>query len=51
MRDTSAPPRPQPDDCNTPVRAGIFSDYRLKVVQVLRGYGMTDRAAAPDDSL
>ncbi|MBR9652388.1 antibiotic biosynthesis monooxygenase family protein [Thalassovita aquimarina] len=32
-------------------RAGIFSDYRLKVVQVLRDYGMTDRADAPKDSL
>ncbi|WP_323784355.1 antibiotic biosynthesis monooxygenase [Thalassovita sp.] len=28
-------------------RAGIFSDYRLKVVQVLRDYGMTDRDEAP----
>ncbi len=32
-------------------RAGIFSDYRLKVVQVLRDYGMTDRDQAPKDSL
>lgn len=31
-------------------RAGIFSDYRLKVVHVLRDYGMTDRDQAPDDS-
>ena len=32
-------------------RAGIFSGYRLKVLQVLRDYGMTDRAEAPKDSL
>lgn len=31
-------------------RAGIFADYRLKVVQVLRDYGMTDREQAPKDS-
>ena len=31
-------------------RAGIFSDYRLKVCYVLRDYGMTDRAEAPEDS-
>jgi heme-degrading monooxygenase HmoA len=31
-------------------RAGIFADYRLKVCQVLRDYGMTDRAEAPEDS-
>lgn len=31
-------------------RAGIFSDYRLKVCHVLRDYGMTDRVDAPDDS-
>lgn len=31
-------------------RAGIFSDYRLKVCHVLRDYGLTDRAEAPEDS-
>lgn len=31
-------------------RAGIFSDYRLKVCHVLRDYGMTDRTDAPEDS-
>ena len=31
-------------------RAGIFSDYRLRIASVLRDYGMSDRAAAPDDS-
>ncbi|GGG67065.1 antibiotic biosynthesis monooxygenase [Salipiger pallidus] len=32
-------------------REGIFADYRLRVCQVLRDYGMTDRAEAPGDSL
>ena len=31
-------------------RAGVFADYRLRVVAVLRDYGMTDRNQAPDDS-
>ncbi|HWA48317.1 MAG TPA: antibiotic biosynthesis monooxygenase [Dongiaceae bacterium] len=31
-------------------RGGIFKDYRLRVVQVLRDYGMNDRAQAPADS-
>jgi len=31
-------------------RAGIFSDYRLRIAAVLRDYGMTDRADAPEDS-
>ena len=31
-------------------RAGIFADYRLRVASVLRDYGLSDRAAAPDDS-
>ncbi len=31
-------------------RAGIFADYRLRVADVLRDYGLTDRAAAPADS-
>lgn len=31
-------------------RSGIFSDYRLRVAHVLRDYGLTDRAQAPDDS-
>ncbi|WP_109465660.1 antibiotic biosynthesis monooxygenase family protein [Albibacillus kandeliae] len=32
-------------------RAGIFSDYRLRVAHVLRDYGMTERAEAPRDSV
>jgi len=31
-------------------RAGIFSNYRLRIASVLRDYGMSDRAAAPHDS-
>lgn len=31
-------------------RAGIFSNYRLKVVSVIRDYGMFDREQAPVDS-
>lgn len=32
-------------------RAGIFADYRLRVAQVLRDYGMDDRTQTPSDSL
>jgi len=31
-------------------RHEIFSDYRLRVAQVVRDYGLTDRAEAPKDS-
>jgi heme-degrading monooxygenase HmoA len=31
-------------------RETIFADYRLRVAEVLRDYGMNDRAQAPDDS-
>lgn len=31
-------------------RAGVFSDYRLRIASVVRDYGMTDRAEAPEDS-
>jgi heme-degrading monooxygenase HmoA len=31
-------------------RSGVFSNYRLRVAQVLRDYGLTDRAEAPADS-
>lgn len=31
-------------------RSGVFSDYRLRVAHVLRDYGLTDRAQAPEDS-
>ena len=31
-------------------RDGIFTDYRLRVVGVIRDYGMFERDEAPDDS-
>lgn len=31
-------------------RAGVLSDYRLRVAEVMRDYGMTERDEAPDDS-
>ncbi len=31
-------------------RKHIFADYRLPVASILRDYGMSDRAEAPDDS-
>jgi heme-degrading monooxygenase HmoA len=31
-------------------RAGIFSDYRLRVAAVIRDYGMNERDEAPADS-
>ncbi|TNE40691.1 MAG: antibiotic biosynthesis monooxygenase, partial [Alphaproteobacteria bacterium] len=31
-------------------RNGIFNDYRLRVVSVIRDYGMFKREEAPEDS-
>jgi heme-degrading monooxygenase HmoA len=31
-------------------RSGVFRDYRLRVVSVLRDYGLNERAEAPADS-
>ncbi|WP_127903808.1 antibiotic biosynthesis monooxygenase family protein [Solirhodobacter olei] len=31
-------------------RSGTFAGYRLRVAHVLRDYGLTDRAEAPEDS-
>jgi heme-degrading monooxygenase HmoA len=31
-------------------RESIFADYRLRVAQVIRDYGLRDRTEAPDDS-
>lgn len=31
-------------------RAKIFADYHLRIASVVRDYGMTDRAQAPQDS-
>ena len=31
-------------------RQGVFSDYRLRISNIVRDYGMTNRAQAPADS-
>jgi heme-degrading monooxygenase HmoA len=31
-------------------RGGIFAGYRLRIAEVMRDYGMNDRAEAPEDS-
>lgn len=31
-------------------RAGIFTDYHLRIAHVIRDYGLFDRAEAPQDS-
>jgi heme-degrading monooxygenase HmoA len=31
-------------------RKSVFADYRLRIAEVQRDYGMTDRTQAPDDS-
>lgn len=31
-------------------RGGVFADYRLRIAQVVRDYGMADREQAPHDS-
>lgn len=31
-------------------RAGVFADYRLRVAEVIRDYGMFERSQAPIDS-
>jgi len=31
-------------------RAGLFKDYRLRIAGVIRDYGLTERAEAPEDS-
>lgn len=31
-------------------RAGVFSDYHLRIAHVIRDYGMFDRTEAPKDS-
>jgi heme-degrading monooxygenase HmoA len=32
-------------------RGGVFADYRLRVAGVIRDYGMTERADAPEDAV
>jgi heme-degrading monooxygenase HmoA len=31
-------------------RGGLFTDYRLRIASVMRDYGLTERAEAPQDS-
>jgi heme-degrading monooxygenase HmoA len=31
-------------------RKSVFTDYRLRVANIIRSYGMNERAEAPDDS-
>ncbi len=31
-------------------RTGVFRDYRLRVAEVLRDYGLTERTQTPEDS-
>ena len=31
-------------------RSGVFSDYRLRIAAIVRGYGLRDRTEAPSDS-
>jgi heme-degrading monooxygenase HmoA len=42
--------RPKHRESQATGRAGVFSDYRLRIAAVLRDYGMTERVEAPEDS-
>jgi len=42
--------RPTHRAAQTAGRAGIFSDYRLRIAAVIRDYGLNERDEAPDDS-
>ena len=42
--------RPEHRETQAAGRAGVLSDYRLRVATVSRDYGMTDRAGCPLDS-
>ncbi len=37
-------------DAQSKGRAGVFSDYHLRIAHVIRNYGMFDRDEAPPDS-
>lgn len=41
---------PQHRHAQSAGRAGVFADYRLRVAQVLRDYGLHDREQAPPDA-
>lgn len=42
--------RPRHRGAQAAGRGGVFRDYRLRVAQVVRDYGLADRAEAPADS-
>ena len=42
--------RPGHRATQTKGRSGVFSDYRLRIAEVGRDYGLNDRAEAPPDS-
>ena len=42
--------RPSHRETQTRGRAGVLTDYRLRVASVLPDYGLADRAQAPADS-
>jgi len=42
--------RPSHRATQTLGRGGVFADYRLRIADVLRDYGMSDRDEAPADS-
>jgi heme-degrading monooxygenase HmoA len=37
-------------DAQNAGRAGVFADYRLRIAQVVRDYGLNERAEVPADS-
>ena len=37
-------------DAQSKGRSEVFRDYRIRVAQVLRDYGMTERSEVPDES-
>ncbi|MDB5677895.1 antibiotic biosynthesis monooxygenase [Sphingomonas bacterium] len=41
---------PHHRDAQAAGRGGVLADYRLRVAEVVRDYGMTERAEAPTDS-
>lgn len=42
--------RPRHRGAQSAGRGGMFADYRLRIAQVVRDYGLHDRAEAPADS-
>ncbi|MCW4462496.1 antibiotic biosynthesis monooxygenase [Sphingomonas sp. BT-65] len=42
--------RPRHRGAQAAGRGGVFRDYRVRIAQVVRDYGLTDRTGAPADS-